>query len=835
MDRLAFGVSSRMGVHDKGNWHRSFAARFRVWAIGLGWILAHWMFPVQEQVLAQTVPGALYQVRLSDYYGQLKNKGYTPLRFTITRFGTAVKSSESLYAGVTLSGLGYNGRREFISRIDFKEGQVSATTEVNLPSYDGYAHAVVSRDGSLSAQTRRNLIASISLPSWLSNNRWNGTSNTTTDSVGIAHYSSQSMMDTGLHMGSFFHPDWQSQPLTQNGPTVAPNWNAAVPSFKELFSATGNDSSRLFHNNMLPTTSPDPQIAAAIGNRFFVGGDFSAIPSTWAGLSRVDVCLLSAEDLSLLANQAPDKLEVIRQWVVAGGRLVILNCQANYSSLGSIIPNLTSAAKPPREFGPQQWSMLNEKKAARLNDLYQQNFRNWINDIANQNAQQSWQVTTNENPIIAWMVSQNFRNETQSFSGAATKIAEEAVAANAPFLFSDYGTGLIIAVPSDGTQLQTDDWLKILLTVYGGQQTTCFEGIGDNNHAFGGYPDFNYTRLGKPPWILFLLMISLFAVTVGPVAFVVLRRMGRTHLLLGAVPLIAAVITIGIVGYAMVQDGFAFRTSRLSVTWLDSANQSALTQTTQMVYSGLAPGSFEFPLSTAYYDDSGFDAGFNQRQRSDQARIFSTADRQTISGTRIQARTKIQVTSFDVQQSNGQLLLSASPDGAKWEVTNQLGFTLELLIVQTPRGIMVAENIADGANAVLAEGEEASSAWIQNFNRRGRETQAAVPELLESNSIRYGNTDRLSMTVSNLFDPSELPVGSFLAVSLQQPLARNLREQTFQDEEFHLTAGRYRATTPLPKSIPVLATEPSAGSENTNERSDETEQGSENGAGDNQR
>ncbi len=834
MWRLAVSMSSRAAAVERGPRKQSAIVPFSTWAIGLGLILANWLSFGHESALAQVVPGALYQVRVSDYYGQLKNTGYTPLRFTITRFGTAVQSSESLYAGVTLSGIGYNGRREILSRLDFKEGQISATTEINVPSYDGFAHALVSRDGSISAQPRRNLIASISLPGWLSNNRWSGTPTTITDSIGIAHFTSQPMIDTGLNMGSFFHPDWQSQPQMDDGPTVAPGIKVAIPSVKELFSATGNDATRLLHNNMIAATSADPQISAAIGNRFFVGGDFSAIPTTWLGLSRVDMCLLSVEDLSLLANQAPDKLEVIRQWVAAGGRLVVLNCQSDFANLGSIIPNLTSAAKPAREFGPQQWSMLDEKNAARLNNRYQQQLGTWMNDISNQNSQQTWQVTTNDNPIITWMVSQNLTNQTRSFSGTPAKIAEEAVTADAPVLFSEYGTGRILAVPSDGTQLQRDDWFKVLLAVYGSHQTTCYEGIGDRNHVFGGYPDFNYTRLGKPPWMLFLLMISLFAVTVGPVAFVVLRRMGRTHLLLGAVPLIAAVITTGIVGYAMVQDGFAFRTSRLSVTWLDSANQTALTQTTQMVYSGLAPGSFEFPLSTAYYDDSGFDSGFNQRQRSNQVRVFSTADRQTISGSKIQARTKIQVTSFDVNQANGQLLLSATPDGSTWEVTNRLGFTLELLVVQTPAGVMAAENVADGASVVIAKGEETSSSWIQNFNRRGRETQAAVPELLESHSLRFGNLDRLSNTVNNLFDPSKMPVGSFLAVSLQQPLARSLREQTFQDEEFHLTAGQYRATTPLPNSLAIIATEPTTGSEVANQTEEETQGSSGDRAGDDQ-
>ncbi|MDP1563355.1 MAG: hypothetical protein Q8M16_18390 [Pirellulaceae bacterium] len=791
-----------------------------VWThpVWLGLVLCHAIFAGPSNVSAQAVPGASYQVRVSDYYGQLKESGYTPLRFTITRYGTAVNGPETLYAGLQVSGFGYGDNREVLSRVDFTAGQISATTEINFPFQDGFVRsAVVSRDGSLSPNPRRDLIASVTLADWLSNRRWSRTSTATTDSLSVAHFTSTAMLDTGLHVDSFYHPDWRDRPQMFNGPTVTPNLTAPVPNFKELIDVTANDASRLVHSNMTLPTSTDPQVAAAIGNRFIVSGDFSAIPSTWLGLSRVDMCLLSVEDLRILANQRPEKLEVIRQWVVAGGRLVILNCQADFAGLGSIVPNLSSAVKPTLEPGPQPWSMLDEKHADRQFALFQSQMSPWKAEISNNNAQQSWSRTTYDNPISDWIRSQDLTQRTQTFSGTPAKNSQDAVAANAPFLFTDFGTGKIIAVPTDGTQVPRKYWFKILLAAFGNLQPTCFDGIGDRNHAFTGYSDFEYKRLGKPPWILFLVMITIFAVTVGPIAFFVLKRMGRTHLLLGVVPLIASIITSGIVGYAMIQDGFSFRTTRLSVTWLDTQNQTALTQTTQMVYSGIAPGSFELPRSTAYYDDSGKDSGNYGRQSRNQLRMSSTSDRQTISGTKIQARTKIQVTSFDVNQSTGQLLLSASPDGSKWEVTNQLGFPLEVLMVETPVGLMLAKNVAVDATATLGTDPQLRTKWLNEFNRRGRENQAAIPELIRGGW--FGNEDRISNAINTFFDPGKMQSGSFLAVSYQQPLARNLRERTYQDEELHLTSGQYRAMTLLPNIPPPTTTK----SNEANEANDDSE------------
>jgi hypothetical protein len=771
----------------------------------LGFVLGSTLCFNQPQVVAQAVAGASYQVRISDYYGQLKRTGYTPLQVTVTRFGPAAKTTETLYAGVSV-GRAYGAiNREVVSRIDFAAEQTSATVEISVPISEGYRNvAIVSRDVSLNP-SGRNLIAAITLPDWLTSRNWGGGSGTsTTGNIGLAYFSAQPMLDTGLHLDSFWHPDWSSRPQMTTGPTVTANASGAMPNFRELFAVTANDTNRLIHDNATIPTPPDQQLSASIRNRFVVAGDFSAIPATWLGLSSVEMCLISVEDLRILANQRPDKLEVIRQWVVAGGRLIVLNCQADFAGLGSIIPNLTSAAATASgslsalEAGPQQWSMLEETNAERLSTLYRHKWKTWRDEINDQNSQQSWETKFHSNPITEWVSLQNLDKQTRAFGGSSTKIADDAVAAKAPFLFSDYGTGRILAVPNDGTQLQTNDWFRILVALSGYRSTSVFEGIGDRNHSFFGYSGFDYKRLGKPPWILFLILITLFAISVGPVAFVLLKRIGRTHLLLGGVPMIASAITTGIVGYAMIQDGFSFRTTRLSVTWLDSRNQTALTQTTQMVYSGVAPGNFELPLSTAYYDDLASDAYY----RTAQSRILSTGDRQVISGTKIQARTKIQVTTFDVHRSTSQLLLSATPDGTKWEVTNQLGFKLELLVVQTPAGIMSAEHVDDGASATLDNKGQSAFQWLSEYEQAGLATKAAIPELLRTEIGWHGHMDRLSTTLKNFFDSSKMSVGSYMAVSFEQPMALSLRQQAYQDEEFHLTVGQYLAMSPLPNIPP---------------------------------
>jgi hypothetical protein len=752
----------------------------------------------QTTAVGQTVPGADYQVRVSDYFGQLRQNGYTPLRITITRFGTAVNQGETLYAGVE-SELWDGATTETLTKVDFAAGQSSATIELLLSDFTGFgSFAVVSRDGSLERNPRRDLIAAIRLPDWFSTERWMGSSASFTANMTFAYFTSQPVVDTGVHFDSFWHENWDEPQELFTGPTFDPNAHGGIPNMRQLSGVTWNSTERMFHNSFYQWPT-DELLANAIRTRFFVVGDFAAIPTTWVGLSRVDACLLSVEDLKVLADQHPDKLEVVRQWVAAGGRLFVLNCQSDFANLGSILPNLTVKSNRLASPRTQKWSMLEERKTYRLYAAFSASMERWRYEIGEQDSRPAPDGTYHENPITQWFTIQNIDDVGRDFSGTNSKIAQEATLANATLLYQDYGTGRILAIPDSGTLLEFEDWFKILLASTGHRGRGCFPGIGTRNHQFLGYKEFDYRTLGKPPWILFLVLITVFAVIVGPVAFIVLQRLGRMHLMLGVVPSIASAMTLAIVGFALFQDGLSIRTLKLGVTWLDSNNQTALTQTTHMVYAGISPGQLEFPRTTAYYDDS-----LRKRRRSGKRRVVTTEDRQFISGANIQARTKFQVTTFDVQDSTGQVLVSVSADGSKWELTNQLGFAVDLMVIRTESETLSAVNIEDGAVATLESGSQLEANWSRESIERGRQARAQIPSLLGSEFDIYGQADRISQAIGSFRNSSDLKVGDFMAVSKQQPLARELRKMTYQDEEAHLTFGQWRATTPLPA---VSATE----------------------------
>jgi hypothetical protein len=97
--------------------------------------------------------------------------------------------------------------------------------------------------------------------------------------------------------------------------------------------------------------------------------------------------------------------------------------------------------------------------------------------------------------------------------------------------------------------------------------------------------------LGAPPVAVFLLVIVLFAVLVGPVNFLLLRRWRRPLLALVTVPALGLGTTLAILGYGLLHDGFGVRGVTASWTWLDQERHEAAVLSMHTLFAGRAPSA----------------------------------------------------------------------------------------------------------------------------------------------------------------------------------------------------------------------------------------------------
>ncbi len=110
--------------------------------------------------------------------------------------------------------------------------------------------------------------------------------------------------------------------------------------------------------------------------------------------------------------------------------------------------------------------------------------------------------------------------------------------------------------------------------------------------------------VGRPPVDAFLVIITVFALLMGPGTLLFARRFGR-HTLLFSIPSVALCSCTGIAAYAVAADGvMVTHTAAQSITLLDSDAHRAVTVAVTGFFSSLDPGALHFGSSVAdSFDD----------------------------------------------------------------------------------------------------------------------------------------------------------------------------------------------------------------------------------------
>ncbi len=97
--------------------------------------------------------------------------------------------------------------------------------------------------------------------------------------------------------------------------------------------------------------------------------------------------------------------------------------------------------------------------------------------------------------------------------------------------------------------------------------------------------------LGEVPVRGFFLSLTLFALLVGPVNYIVLKRRRRLMWLLVTVPLSGLIFTGALLTYGVFREGFGIQGVQRSLTVLDQRSHEAVSCTTRTLFAGLSPSS----------------------------------------------------------------------------------------------------------------------------------------------------------------------------------------------------------------------------------------------------
>lgn len=234
-------------------------------------------------------------------------------------------------------------------------------------------------------------------------------------------------------------------------------------------------------------------------------------------------------------------------------------------------------------------------------------------------------------------------------------------------------------------------------------------------------------RFANLPLRSLMLLIIGFAILMGPVNFIWVKRMRKPMLLLVTVPSIALVTSATLLLYGVFSQGLDIKTKSRTWTVLDQRLGWSTTAEVRRVFAGSAPGEGLRPEARTllYPERRAWSGGHNS------GRMFSLDhDGGLVYGGDY----------FPIRRPFGQLVLSdraarlrlevtEGPGGV--EVTNALGATVEDLLLCDSKGVFhyLEEALAPGASVDLAEGGFAAkqAAWSEDLARAWSGEDRLVP------------------------------------------------------------------------------------------------------------
>ena len=365
--------------------------------------------------------------------------------------------------------------------------------------------------------------------------------------------------------------------------------------------------------------------------------------------------------------------------------------------------------------------------------------------------------------------------------------------------------GLVCAFP-DRLPDSQGDWSKFLSIV------------GDSRFSWmqrhGMAPDvgttefFNFMNSGirGVPVYGFMVMITAFAVLIGPVNYFYLRRKRMLWLLLVTVPALALLTSVLLIGYSVAAHGFSVRSRIRSLTVLDQKSHAAVTVARLALFAGVAPArGMQFSLETAVYpvfpptvDPGAFTVDWTENQALTSGWLLS--------------RTRTQFLTIRHAEQPDHVEVKPGQDGGL-AIVNGLPWELEAVLVADASGrLLSARNVLPHASLPLAGASETDRSDFVRLLGRNR------PELPDNFSLpvlnpfvgrRFRRFDLFGRPLQAHFDsnlmerlihtwsrdliakPTCLAPRSFLAVLRQNPGVETGVGLTTEQAGYHLLLGYY--------------------------------------------
>ncbi|TWU39170.1 hypothetical protein [Novipirellula artificiosorum] len=524
----------------------------------------------------------------------------------------------------------------------------------------------------------------------------------------------------------------------------------------------------------------------AFRGAFSVAGQ-SELPTDWRGYQALDVIILS--QASLQATKRNGRYSAIRDWVLAGGSIVLYDAD----SLQTFVDSLQLVSEP------SEW--IASAKREVINDRIRQ-IKGLRTDVARQRSELSKYIANDPNmdPTIAFGLytgmsapnQPNDRSPEEQIAWLDAQLAKLTEILNRTGKQWDesmwvrpLGTGFAIGFPSsDSAPFPGVMQWKIVDQLLDFRSSPMLRRGADPILGDNRFRRWMIPGVAQPPVYTFIGLLTLFVILVGPVAYRSTSRRGRSYLMFLIAPVLAIVTTVAMFAYGIVADGFDTIARVRQLTWIDGATGDASERVQATYFAGVRPADgMTFPASAEVvrYPDglSGDWEDLNKRPPETLGTVTITNEAQVFDKAFLPSRQQRQFVTHRPRAAVGSLQLTleaADTDVQVGFVRNDSIYELRRLVVRGNDGkYWTSERVAAGSSRTpvypLAS-KDASEAIAKMYN----EFRAIGEDSRRRSSRSYRKSTRDLIKVVNEGLSSQTRSTSFVNEgSFEQWLGRALQ------------------------------------------------------------
>lgn len=366
-------------------------------------------------------------------------------------------------------------------------------------------------------------------------------------------------------------------------------------------------------------------------------------PSTthehWLGYESIDVVLVAYPLLAELKTNRPQQYAALRQWISTGGVLWTYDAPAEQELATLLDVKPSKLAIQPSGLDAIDIAL----------SKYQANKMIQFDSVAVLMRQGTGQLTMSQSQLLS-MNSAALLNKLQTNNHPL--VANETPQSLKQKLYTQTAeAGLVVAITERDPFPGSDPFWFTVRHLSGPRQLWSYRHGTSLARGTARYWDWLLVNVARPPVYAFLTLLTFFVILVGPVAYQVLRRYRRVHLMFIISPILALLTMTLMFGYGFVADGFGTQLRSRQITWVDGSNERAARYSRSTYFAAFSDGKgLTYSTNQAVYpivdDVEAFEEAERNVMRVDRS-VRVNQEQQMFRGEVLPARRQKQFIAFE--------------------------------------------------------------------------------------------------------------------------------------------------------------------------------------------